>query len=76
LYNNRTHINNLPLEKKKQFMVLFNHYVLNLPVDLALKVAGKDDYLQNKVPILHMKSAYHQTTGLTRHFTKGFDWII
>ncbi|MGI6703274.1 MAG: CRISPR-associated helicase Cas3' [Clostridia bacterium] len=76
LYSNRSHINSLSFEKKKQFMALFNHYVLNLPVDLALKMAGKEDYLQNRVPILHMKSAYHQTTGLTRHFNEGFDWII
>jgi len=57
-------------------MALFNHYVLNLPVELALKMAGKEDYLQNRVPVLQTEGAYHQTTGLTRHFTEGFDWII
>jgi len=76
LYSNRSYINSLSFDKRKQFMALFNHYVLNLPVELALKMAGKEDYLQNRVPVLQTEGAYHQTTGLTRHFTEGFDWII
>jgi hypothetical protein len=49
---------------------------LDIPVKVALKFASKEDYLQNKIPILFDNQAYNQESGLTGHFNDEFDSII
>lgn len=63
-YLDRHFIVNLSFEERKMFMILFNYYVLNVPVKTALSVVSKDDYLQNKVPILLDTEAYDEVYGL------------
>lgn len=75
-YRDRKFMNNLSFEEHKRFNILFHHYVLNIPVKVALKVASKEDYLQNKIPILFDNCVYNQTTGLTSHFIEGYDSLI
>lgn len=57
--------------KRKQFMILLQHYVLNVPVRLAVKVVGKEDYLDNKyIPLLKDTEAYDSAVGMTTHFNE------
>lgn len=68
LYRDRIYMNKFSFEERKQFMILFNHFVLNIPVKVALKVANKDDYLDHKIPILYGMDAYDQNSGFIQHF--------
>lgn len=63
LYRDYDFIHSLDFEEKKKFKMLFYFFVLNLPVEKALKVANKEDYLQQRVPFLYDDSAYHHELG-------------
>ncbi|WAA09834.1 CRISPR-associated helicase Cas3' [Fervidibacillus albus] len=63
-YNDFNFMSGLSFEKRKQFMILFNYYVLNVSVKTALKVVSKEDYLEKRVPILLDTDAYDGTLGL------------
>ncbi len=56
-------------------MILLHYYILNVPISLALNLAGKEDYMNNKIPYLFDNEAY-DNTGLTNHFIDGYDNII
>lgn len=45
-------------------MILFNQFVVNVPVELALKIVPKDDFLQYRVPMLEDSSRYQFDKGL------------
>ena len=75
-YKDKKFMNKLSFEERRKFNILLHYYVLNVPVKIALKVASKEDYLQNKIPILFDNCAYHQTTGLTSQFIEGLDSLI
>jgi hypothetical protein len=75
-YQDKAWINQLSFEQRKRFMILFHHFVLNVPVDLGLKLAGKEEYLQERIPLLQVTEAYDRHTGLTRHFVEGYDQFI
>lgn len=74
-YQDTSFMMNLSFEERKQFMILFHYYVLNLPVEKALKVASQEDYLQAKVPILLDTESYDDWTGFHVPFEE-FDNII
>lgn len=57
-------------------MILFNHFVINVPYNLALELASKDDYLIGKVPILLDERDYDSQTGLIKRKVEGFDAFI
>ena len=75
-YRDKCFMSSLSFEERKNFMILFHYYVLNIPVKLALKMVGKEDYLQNRIPILFGDGVYDQNTGLTTHFSEEHNIFI
>ena len=65
----------LSFEDRKQFMILFHHYVINVPVKKALQIVGKEDFLNNRIPILCATDFYDSKTGLSVPFS-DFDNFI
>lgn len=74
-YMDKTFWRKRDFSERRMFMVLFQHHLLNLPVRLALKLVGKDDYLQNKIPYFNL-DAYNSVTGLTGKFSDDSDRTI
>lgn len=74
-YSDIKYMSNLSFDDRKQFMILFHYYILNLPVKKALQVVGKDDFLNHKIPILIDTDAYDQKIGLTSPFEE-YDNIL
>ena len=64
IFLNTTMRNSWSYEKNKRFMILFNQFVVNVPVELALKIVPKDDFLQYRVPMLEDSSRYQFDKGL------------
>ncbi len=56
-------------------MILFNHYVINVPVKKVLQIVGKDDYLNNRIPCLPVTDFYDSKAGLSVPFYE-FNVII
>ncbi|MBO8165039.1 MAG: CRISPR-associated helicase Cas3' [Brevibacillus sp.] len=75
-YRDRDYWKRRDMAERKQFMILFNHYVLNVPVKVALDCVGKEDYLDNRIPYLEDTDAYDHWKGLIRHFDEVGDTII
>jgi len=67
-YSDHDYMSKLSFQERKQFMILFYHFVLNLPVIHALQVASKEDYLNCKIPILYDTFAYDEKIGLKTPF--------
>ena len=67
-YSDYDYMSKLSFQDRKQFMILFYHYVLNLPVKHALQIASKEDFLNSKVSILRDDYAYDQKIGLRTPF--------
>ncbi len=76
LYKDKKWLHALTFEKRKRFMMLFHHFVLNVPVDLGLKLASQEEYLEERIPLLRTTNAYDRQTGLTGHFVEGYDQFI
>ncbi|WP_017552094.1 CRISPR-associated helicase/endonuclease Cas3 [Heyndrickxia coagulans] len=75
-YSNVNFMNDLSFEERKQFMILFHHFVLNVPVKTALKFINREEYLQsNRVPLLYSEGAYDQKLGLVGHFDELDNFI-
>lgn len=66
-YADNTFMKNLEFEERKKFMILFHYFVINIPVNKALKTVSKDDFLKHRVPIL--KDCYSYELG----FNAGFE---
>jgi len=75
LYTNSNYMSKLSFEDRKQFMILFNHYVINVPVKKVLQIVGKDDYLNNRIPCLPVTDFYDSKAGLSVPFYE-FNVII
>ncbi len=75
-YADRKFYTGLSFEKKREFMILFNHYVVNVPVKLALSIVDKELYMQNRIPILLNVEDYDSEVGLAKRFIEGFNNII
>jgi len=75
-YSNVNFMNGLSFEERKQFMILFHHFVLNVPVKTALRFVSQEEYLQsNRVPLLYSEGAYDQNLGLVGHFDELDNFI-
>lgn len=75
-YMDRQSLAALPLEGRKEFMILFHHYVINVPFKLAMTLVGKDAYINNKVPMLTNADDYDPISGLAERHVKGYDNFI
>jgi len=75
-YENREYMAKLSFEERKKFMILFNHFVINVPMKLAFSLVGKEKYLENKIPILLNADDYDSKTGLAKRRVEGFDNLI
>ena len=75
-YEDKEFYSGLSFEKKKEFMILFNHYVVNIPDKLAFSLADKNVYEQNRVPIILNTEEYDPIAGLAKRFVEGFDNMI
>lgn len=75
-YEDRKFYTGLSFEKKREFMILFNHYVVNVPVKLALSIVDKELYMHNRIPILLNVEDYDSEVGLAKRFIEGFNNII
>ena len=74
-YSDYDNMSKLSFQDRKQFMILFYHYVLNLPVKHALQIASKEDFLNSKIPILYDSYAYDKKIGLKTPFEE-YDNIL
>lgn len=76
MYSDREYMHRLSFQERKEFMILFHHYVINLPVKLALTLASKEDYLKQKIPCVFGDDVYNPVMGLAPRYVDGFDTII
>lgn len=74
-YEDLKYMSSLSFEDRKQFMILFNYHILNLPVKKALQIASKEDFLSYKIPILLDTYAYDQDIGLKSIFEEYDNFI-
>ncbi|SDF70153.1 CRISPR-associated helicase/endonuclease Cas3 [Sporomusa acidovorans] len=75
-YADRDYYTGMTFQEKKDFMILMNHYVINVPPDLALSLVGRDAYIEKRIPCLLNKSDYHPVCGLAKRKVEGFDSFI
>ncbi|WP_163853708.1 CRISPR-associated helicase Cas3' [Paenibacillus elgii] len=73
-YSDKEYMRKLSFEDRKQFMILFNYYVLNIPQKKALRLVGEEQFLKHHIPILQGTDAYDSQVGLRSLFelTDGF----
>jgi CRISPR-associated helicase Cas3 len=62
-YRERGWLRELSIEERKNFMILFNYHVVNLPGRLATQAAGTEDYLENRIPCLYGMRGYDTDSG-------------
>lgn len=72
-YEDRQYLAELSFERRKEFMILLNHYVVNVPAKLAFSLADREIYQRNKIPILLGMDNYDQVMGLAKRYMEGFD---
>ncbi|SHJ62531.1 CRISPR-associated helicase Cas3' [Propionispora hippei] len=75
-YQDRDYYTQLTFREKKEFMILMNHYVINVPPKLAFSLVEREVYLENKIPCLLNQSDYHLVCGLAEYKVKGFDQYL
>lgn len=75
-YEDRGYLACMSVEKRKEFMILFNHYVINVPLKLAMILVDKEIYLKNRVPILENADDYDTVTGLAKRHVEGYERFI
>ncbi|KTE90043.1 CRISPR-associated helicase/endonuclease Cas3 [Desulfitobacterium hafniense] len=75
-YEDRDYYSRLSFKGRKEFMILLNHYVVNVPAKLAFSLVGKELYLKNRIPCLWSGNDYDPVAGLAKRAVEGFDAII
>lgn len=75
-YVDKKYLVSLSFEERKEFMILLNHYIINVPPDLAFSLVGKEVYKQNKIPILLGNDNYDSSSGLAQRYVEGFNNFI
>lgn len=75
-YQDRDYYTQLTFREKKEFMILMNHYVINVPPELAFSLVEREVYLKNRIPCLLNQSDYHPVCGLAKHKVEGFDQYL
>lgn len=76
VYEDRDHYAAMSFQEKKEFMILMNHYIINVPPKLAFSLVDREMYLRNRIPCLLNKSDYDPVSGLAKRKVEGFDSII
>lgn len=66
----------LSFQERKEFMILFNHYVVNVPAKLAFSLVGKEAYENNRIPVIGGVEEYDPIAGLAKRAVEGFDNFI
>ncbi len=74
-FADQSYMAKLSFDERKQFMILFGYYVLNVPVKKALQVASREDFLQQRVPCLYGNDAYDAQVGLKAPFEEYDNFI-
>ncbi|MHB1654581.1 MAG: CRISPR-associated helicase/endonuclease Cas3, partial [Desulfitobacteriaceae bacterium] len=72
-YEDKKYQTGLSFERRKEFMILLNHYVVNVPAKLAFSLVGRDTYQQNKIPMILGMENYDHVMGLAKRYMEGFD---
>lgn len=75
-YTDRKYYHGLSFQEKKELMILLHHYVINVPVRLAISLVGEDSYERYRIPSLLNKSDYDPVAGLAKRSVEGFDSFI
>lgn len=75
-FQDKKWMTSLSFEERKRFMMLVHAFVINVPMQHALKIANKEDFLQKRIPLLKNKDAYHPQLGLIFTCNEQFDSII
>jgi CRISPR-associated endonuclease/helicase Cas3 len=75
-YTDRDFYSKLLFQERKEFMILMNHYVVNVPAKLAFSLVDKELYLQNKIPILLNSDDYDPIAGLAKRNFEGVEQFI
>lgn len=75
-YTDRDFYSKLLFQERKEFMILMNHYVVNVPAKLAFSLVDKELYLQNKIPILLNRDDYDPVAGLAKRNFEGLEQFI
>jgi CRISPR-associated endonuclease/helicase Cas3 len=57
-------------------MVLFNHYVVDVPAKLAFSLVDREAYSKNRIPIIGGIEEYDPIAGLAKRAVEGFDNFI
>lgn len=72
-YEDKQYLTNLSFERRKEFMILLNHYIVNVPAKLAFSLADREIYQKNKIPMLLGMENYDYEMGLAKRYMEGFD---
>ena len=75
-YEDKKRMTALTFDEHREFMILFNHFVINVPFKLACTLVDKEIYLKSKIPILEDTKSYNQATGLAQRYVEGFNQFI
>lgn len=75
-YEDREYYSAMTFQTRKEFMILMNHYVVNIPAKLAFSLAGRESYLNNRIPCLLNTTDYDAIAGLAKRAIEGFDQFI
>ena len=75
-YADREYYSAMTFQTRKEFMILMNHYVVNIPAKLAFSLVGRESYLNNRIPCLLNTTDYDATAGLAKRVMEGFDQFI
>ncbi len=67
-FRDKSWLNKQSFVERKQFMILFHYYVLDLPLRKAFELASKEDFLEYKIPLLEDTTAYDTKCGLKTRF--------
>lgn len=76
IYCDKEFMSKMTFQGKKEFMILFHHYVINVPYKLAFQLASKEDFLSRRIPCVSGDTVYHSVTGLAQIYVDGFDNMI
>ncbi|KGP75688.1 CRISPR-associated protein Cas3 [Desulfosporosinus sp. Tol-M] len=72
-YEDKKYLTGLSFERRKEFMILLNHFVVNVPAKLAFSLVDREIYHQNKIPMLLGMENYDHVVGLAKRYMEGFD---
>lgn len=75
-YLDREFYSKLTFHERKEFMILMNHYIVNVPAKLAFSLVDKELYSRNRIPILLDEHEYDPVAGLAKRNCEGFEQFI